>query len=39
MHGSRLKRLRCGFTMMEMALEFDKQLKYVQNEVYMWEMA
>ena len=25
------------FTMLEMALEFHKQLKYVGNDVYMWE--
>ena len=34
-----LKYLRSGFTMLEMALEFDKRLKYVGNDVYMWEMA
>ena len=25
--------------MLEMALEFDKRLKYVVNDVYIWEMA
>ena len=38
-HGTRLKYLRNGFTISEMAYEFDKQLKYVGNNVYMWEMA
>ena len=38
-HGSRLKYLRKGFTMLEMALEFDKRLNYVGNDVCMWEMA
>ena len=37
--GARLKYLRNGFTMLEMAEEFDKRLKYVENDVYMWEMA
>ena len=37
-HGSWLKYLRNGFTMLETALEFDKHLKYVGNAVYMWEM-
>ena len=31
--------LRNGFTMLKMASEFDKRLKYVGNDVYMWEMA
>ena len=31
MHGTRLKYLRNGLTMLEMALEFDKRLKYVGN--------
>ena len=35
----RLKCLRNGFTMLEMAYEFDKRLKYVGNDVYMWERA
>ena len=34
-----LKYLRNGFTMLEMALEFDKQLNYVENDVCMWETA
>ena len=38
-HGSRLKYLRNGFTMLEMTLEFDKRLKYVGNDVCLWEMA
>ena len=29
MHGARLKYLRNGLTMLEMAKEFDKGLKYV----------
>ena len=37
-HGARLKYLRKGFTMLEMAYEFDKRLKYVGNDVYMWEI-
>ena len=32
-----LKCLRNGFTMLEMAYEFDKRLLYVGNDVYMWE--
>ena len=39
MCGKRLKYLRNGFAMLEMAYEFDKGLKYVGNNVYMWEMA
>ena len=31
-HGSRLKYLRNNFTMLEMAQEFDKGLKYVGND-------
>ena len=38
-HGTGLKYLRNGFTMLEMALEFDKRFKYVVNDVYIWEMA
>ena len=30
---------RNGFTMLEMALEFDKRLKYVGNDGYIWELA
>ena len=39
MHGSRLKYLRNGFTMLEMAQEIDKRLKYMGIEVYMCLMA
>ena len=35
----RIKYLRNGFTMLEMKYEFDKRLKYVENDVYIWEMA
>ena len=35
----RFKYLRSGFTLLEMAEEFDKRLKYVVNDIYMWEMA
>ena len=38
MHGSRLKYLINGFTMLEIPLEFDKRLKYVGIDVYMCEM-
>ena len=38
-HGERLKYLRKGFAMLEMAYEFDKRLKYVGNDVCMWERA
>ena len=33
--GKQLKYLRNGFTMMEMALDFDKRLKYVGNDGYI----
>ena len=38
--GKRLKYLRYGFSMLAMAYEFDKRLKYVGNNVYMdlWEL-
>ena len=39
MCGQRLKYFRSGFTMQELAYEFDKGLKYVRNDVYMFEMA
>ena len=41
MCGKRFKKLRNGFAMLEMAYEFDKRLKYVGNDVYiyMFEMA
>ena len=35
MHGARLKYLRNGFTMLEMAEEFDNRLTYVRIHVYM----
>ena len=35
----RLKYLINGFTMLEMAYEFDKGLKYVGNDLYLFEMA
>ena len=38
-HVVRLKYLRNGLTMFEMAYEFDKRLKHVRNDVYMWERA
>ena len=38
-HGTRLKYLRNGFTMLEMPKELDKRFKYVGNDVYIWEMA
>ena len=40
MRGKRLKYLRNHFTMLEMTKEFDKQLIYVGNDVYIfWELA
>ena len=39
MHGARFKYLRNGITMLEMALEFDKRLKYVGYDVDIWELA
>ena len=38
-HGARLQCLRNGFTMLEMAYEFDKRLKNVENDIEIWEMA
>ena len=35
MHGARLKYLRNGFTMLEMAREFDIRLKYAGIDVCM----
>ena len=35
MHEARLKYLRIGFTMLEMASEFVKRLIYVGIDVYM----
>ena len=37
--GKRDKYIRNGFTMLEVASEFDKRLKYVGNGVDLWEMA
>ena len=31
--------MRNGFTKLEMSQEFDKGLKYVGNDVYIWELA
>ena len=39
MRGKRLKYLRNHFTMLKMTKEFDKQLIYVGNDVYIWELA
>ena len=39
MHAARLKYLGNGLTMLEMAQEFDKRLKCVGNDVYIWESA
>ena len=39
MHGAPLKHLRNGLTMLDMAYEFDKGLKYVGNDGYIWELA
>ena len=38
-HWTGLMYLRNGFTMLEMAYEFDKRFKYVGNDVYIWKMA
>ena len=38
-HGARFKYLRNGLTKLEMSSEFDKWLKYVGNDVYIWELA
>ena len=38
MCGQLLKYLRNGFTMLEMGYEFDKRLKYVGNDVYVFEI-
>ena len=35
MHDARLKYLRNGFTMLEMASKFDTLIKYVGFDVYM----
>ena len=39
MCGKRIKYLRNGFSMLEMIYEFDNRLKYVENDIYIWEMA
>ena len=39
MHGKQPKYLRNHFTMLEMTEEFDKLLKYVGNDVYIFELA
>ena len=31
--------MRIGLTILEMAYEFDKELKYMGNDVYIWELA
>ena len=36
-HMAQLKYLNNGFLMLQMALEIDKRLKYVGNDVCMWE--
>ena len=38
-HGARLKYFKNSLTMLKMALEIDKRLKYVGNDECMWEMA
>ena len=38
-HGARLKYLKIGLTIMEMTSKFDKLLKYVGNDIYIWELA
>ena len=38
-HGARLKYLRNGLTKLEMSSEFDNWLKYVGNDVHIWELA
>ena len=37
--GERVKYIRNGFTMLEMAQKFDKSLIFGRIDVYMWEMA
>ena len=39
MCGKRFTYLRNGFTMLKMAHEFDKRLKYLGNDVFIFEMA
>ena len=37
--GKRLKCMRNSLPMLHMANQFHKRLKYVETEVYMWEVA
>ena len=39
LHAAPFMCLRNGFTLLEMDYEVDKRLKYVGNDVYMWERA
>ena len=39
MCGKGVKYLRTGFSILEMAYQFDKGLKYVGNDAYMFEIA
>ena len=39
MHGARLKYLRNGLTILEMAYKFDKWRKCVGSDVYISELA
>ena len=39
MCGERFKYLRNDLTVLEMTKEFAKRLKYVGNDVCMWELA
>ena len=39
MRGKRLEYLRNNFAMLEMTQEFDKQLIYVLNDVYICKLA
>ena len=39
MRGKLLKYLRNHFTMLEMTQESDKRLIYLQNDVYIFELA
>ena len=38
-HGTWLKYLRNGFTMLEIPLELEKRFKYVRNDVYILEIS
>ena len=37
--GKLLKYIRNGLSMLKMDSEFDIRLRYVGNDVYMWEIA